>query len=162
MTVKARHRDKILWLWRDAELPENTLLHMDPSDRAAVFAQHSGQQRLNELFRRAQKRRISRNVVRTVAQQKDYMKRVRGNGGARSALKPEGILIMGDYDSHRAVAEQLGILPPREGEFVSVRVAKYGPHHRNARFVTLDGEAWVVAAPSDPSDIAPSLPSHTK
>lgn len=162
MTVKARHRDKILWLWRDAELPENLLLHMDPSDRAAVFAPQSGQQRLNELFRRVQKRRISRNVVRTVARQKDYMKRVRGNGGSRSALKPEGIIIMGDYDSHRAVAQQLGLLPPRDGEFVSVRVARRGPQHRDARHVTLQDESWVVATPSDLSDIAPSLPTHTK
>jgi hypothetical protein len=135
---------------------------MDPSDRAAVFAPQSGQQRLNELFRRAQKRRISRNVVRTVAQQKDYMKRVRGNGGSRSALKPEGILIMGDYDSHRAVAEQLGLLPPHEGEFVSVRVARRRPHHQEAPQVMLDGQAWVVATLEDGPEIAPSLPSHTK
>ncbi|MFJ8791122.1 NaeI family type II restriction endonuclease [Streptomyces sp. NPDC102462] len=162
LTVKAMHRDKILWLWRDAELPENILLHMDPSDRKAVFALRSGQQRLNELFRRVQKRRISRNVVRTVAQQKDYMKRVRGNGGARSALKHEGILIMGDYDSHRAVAEQLGLPAPREGEFVSVRIAKRGPHHQDSPHVVLDGEAWVVATPDDFPTMAPTLPSHTK
>ncbi len=162
LTIKALHRDKIHWLWRDAELPENVLLHMDSSDRDAVFAQRSGQQRLNELFRRVQKRRISRNVVRTVAQQKDYMKRVRGNGGSRSALKPEGILIMGDYDSHRTVAEQLGLLPPREGEFVSVRVARKRPHHQEAPQAMLNGEAWVVATPQDEPVAAPSLPSHTK
>ncbi|MFE9440990.1 NaeI family type II restriction endonuclease [Streptomyces sp. NPDC006602] len=162
LTVKAIHRDKILWLWRDAALPENVLLHMAPSDCAAVFAPQSGQQRLNELFRRAQKRRISRNVVRTVAQQKDYMKRVRGNGGSRSALQPEGILIMGDYDSHRTTAEQLGLLPPREGEFVSVRVARSRPHHQDAPQVVLDGQAWVVATPDDEPETAPSLPSHKK
>lgn len=162
LTVKAIHRDKIFWLWRDAELPENVLLHMNPSDRAAVFAAQSGQQRLNELFRRAQKRRISRNVVRTVAQQKDYMKRVRGNGGSRSALKSEGILIMGDYDSHQAVAEQLGLLTPREGEFISVRVARRRPHHQGAPQVMLDGQAWVIATSEDRPEAAPSLPSHTK
>ncbi|MDQ0581254.1 NaeI family type II restriction endonuclease [Streptomyces rishiriensis] len=162
LTVKARHRDKIFWLWRDAVLPENVLLHMSPADSKAVFAPPSGQQRLNELFRRAQKRRISRNVVRTVAQQKDYMKRVRGNGGARSALKSEGILIMGDYDSHRSVAEQLGLLVPGEGEFISVRVAKRRPHHQDAPYVMLDDDAWVVATAHDIPEAAPSLPSHTK
>ncbi|MEU9327876.1 NaeI family type II restriction endonuclease [Streptomyces canus] len=160
LTVKAIHRDKILWLWRDAELPENVLLHMHPSDRAAVFAPQSGQQRLNELFRRAQKRRISRNVVRTVAQQKDYMKRVRGNGGSRSALKPEGILIMGDYDSHRTVARRLGLPEPGEGEFVSVRVTRAGALHTAIPQIELDGENWVVANENDPPEMAPQLPSH--
>ncbi|KUO20341.1 restriction endonuclease [Streptomyces dysideae] len=160
LTIKAEHRDKILWLWRNAELPENVLLHMNPLDREAVFASKSGQQRLNELFRRVQRRRIGRNVVRTVAQQKDYMKRVRGNGGSRSALRPEGIIIMGDYESHRAVAQRLGILQPREGEFVSVRVARAGTRHRSAPQITLDGETWVVADDSDPAEIAPHLPSH--
>ncbi|MGW2081526.1 NaeI family type II restriction endonuclease [Streptomyces sp. NPDC001939] len=37
LTVKADHRDKIWWLWEDAELPENVLLHMDDMDREAVF-----------------------------------------------------------------------------------------------------------------------------
>ncbi|WP_078898832.1 MULTISPECIES: NaeI family type II restriction endonuclease [Streptomyces] len=162
LTVKAIHRDKIDWLWHDSALPENVLLHMDPCDRDAVFALNSGQQRLNELFRRVQRRRIGRNVVRTVAQQKDYMKRVRGNGGSRSALRAEGILIMGDYDSHRAVAEQLGVLPPREGEFVSVRVAAKRSHHEDASYVILDGQPWVIATPDDPPEMAPSLPSHTR
>ncbi|MEU3343551.1 NaeI family type II restriction endonuclease [Streptomyces sp. NPDC006700] len=161
LTVKAEHRNKILWLWRDRELPENVLLHMDPADRQAVFEPASGQQRLNELFRRAQKRRISRNVVRTVAQQKDYMKRVRGNGGSRSALKPEGILIMGDYESHCAVARQLGLPVPAEGEFISVRVTKRRPHHQEAPHVELNGQAWVVATDDDLPETAPTLPSHT-
>jgi len=162
LTIKAQHRNKILWLWHDAELPENVLLHMSPSDIKAVFAPQSGQQRLNELFRRAQTRLISRSVVRTVAQQKDYMKRVRGNGGARSALRPEGIIIMGDYDSHRAVAKQLGLIPPREGEFVSARVIHAHECHQSTPRVTLDGRSWVVADKNDPPEMAPRLPPHTK
>ncbi len=122
LTIKADHRDKIKWMWRDEDLPENVLLHMNAIDRDAMFTASSGQRRLNELFRRVQKRRIGRNVVRTVAQQKDYMKRVRGNGGSRSALRAEGILIMGDYASHREIAGRLGLPLPDEGEFVSARV----------------------------------------
>ncbi|MEU3519722.1 NaeI family type II restriction endonuclease [Streptomyces sp. NPDC006654] len=162
LTIKAAHRDKIHWLWRDEPLPENVLLHMDATDRDAVFAAGSGQQRLNELFRRAQKRRIGRNVVRTVAQQKDYMKRVRGNGGSRSALRPEGILIMGDYASHRMVAGRLGLPLPEQGEFVSARVAPSGPQHGDAPRVSLDGTEWVLAQPDDLVVPAPALPSHTR
>ncbi|WP_375540790.1 NaeI family type II restriction endonuclease [Streptomyces sp. TRM64462] len=160
-TIKAEHRSRIAWLWHDAELPENVLLHMPAHDRAAIFSHKSGQARLNELFRRVQNRRIGRNVVRTVAQQKDYMKRVRGNGGSRSALRNEGILIMGDYESHRRIATGLGLPSPREGEFVSTRVAQVPPHETTRRTVVLDGASWACASPDDPLVPAPSLPSHT-
>lgn len=162
LTIKAEHRNKICWLWRDADLPENILLHMNPADRQAVFRAQSGQQRLNELFRRVQKRRIGRNVIRTVAQQKDYMKRVRGNGGCRSALKPEGILIMGDYDSHKRIAADLQVPVPQEGEFVSVRVSavKSAEPDRPAAF--LDGRYWACATKEDPYQSAPELPPHVK
>lgn len=159
LTVKAQYRSRIVWLWHNADLPENVLLHMNPVDREAVFAATSGQQRLNELFRRVQQRRIGRNVVRTVAQQKDYMKRVRGNGGSRSALRPEGILIMGDYESHRRIAEQLSVPAPREGEFVSVRVSPVQPHHRHQPFASIDGSDWAIATPDDPPAMAPKLPT---
>ncbi|UXY32603.1 NaeI family type II restriction endonuclease [Streptomyces sp. HUAS TT20] len=162
LTIKAGQRDKIQWLWRDEELPENVILHMDAADRDAVFAAGSGQRRLNELFRRVQRRRIGRNVVRTVAQQKDYMKRVRGNGGCRSALRPEGILIMGDYASHREIAGRLGLPLPEEGEFVSARVVPARPHHEGAARVPLDGREWVLARPDDAVEPAPALPSHTR
>ncbi|MFD9629516.1 NaeI family type II restriction endonuclease [Streptomyces violascens] len=163
LTIKAAHRNKILWLWHEAELPENVLLHMTEADRKAVFGYSSGQARLNELFRRAQQRRIGRNVVRTVAQQKDYMKRVRGNGGSRSALQQEGILIMGDYDSHKQVAAQLHIPVPREGEFVSVRVAEADlKKGASLPSVVLEGRRWVVASAADAVQPAPSLPTHTR
>lgn len=162
LTIKAEHRDKIEWLWRDAKLPENVLLHMDAADRDAVFTAGAGQRRLNELFRRIQKRCIGRNVVRTVAQQKDYMKRVRGNGGSRSALREEGILIMGDYASHREIAGRLGLPVPDEGEFVSARVVPSQPGHGSASGVFLDGQRWVLAQPGDPVTPAPALPSHTR
>ncbi|GHF99597.1 NaeI family type II restriction endonuclease [Streptomyces filamentosus] len=160
LTVKAQHRDKIAWLWRDAELPENVLLHMDADDRAAVFLSRSGQARLNELFRRVQDRRIGRNVIRTVAQQKDYMKRVRGNGGSRSALRKEGFLIMGEYESHRRIAAKLGVPVPLDGEFVSTRVTEVGPGDPR-RSVLLDDRLWARARPGETPAPGPSLPSHT-
>ncbi|MFE9044270.1 NaeI family type II restriction endonuclease [Streptomyces sp. NPDC007818] len=161
LTVKAQHRDKIAWLWRDAELPENVLLHMNPDDRTAVLDQRSGQARLNELFRRVQDRPIGRNVIRTVAQQKDYMKRVRGNGGSRSALREEGFLIMGDYESHRRIAAGLGVPVPLDGEFVSTRVTEVGPEDpRNS--VMLEGRLWAPARSDEVPAPGPSLPSHTR
>jgi hypothetical protein len=110
------------------------------------------------LFRLAQQRIISRTVVATVAQQEDYMKRIRGNGGSRSSLRPEGIVIIGQYDSHRQIAQTLGVPAPGPGESVSVRLARRRASHGKLPFVTLDGEAWVIAQPEDPAETAPLLP----
>ncbi len=85
------------WLHARAPLQENALIRLPEPDVAAVFALPSGQQRVNELFRRAQRMRVSRTVVATVAMQDDYMKRVRDGGGARDQLRAEGIMIFGDY-----------------------------------------------------------------
>ncbi|MFF9804029.1 NaeI family type II restriction endonuclease [Streptomyces coeruleorubidus] len=158
-TLKAEHRDKILWLWRDVELAENVLLHMSDADREAVFLPQAGQTRLNELFRRLQGRRIGRNAVHTVAQQRDYMKRIRGNGGSRSALRDEGIIILGDYEAHRHIARQLGLPVPREGEFVSARVVPVAPG-AGKPVAEMDGGLWSLASPEDPEHPAPRLPSH--
>jgi len=78
------------------------------------------------LFRLAQRRIISRAVVATVAQQDDDMRRVRGNGGSRGRLRREGIVIFGDYRSHRHAARQLGLaaLTPESGEWISVRLTR--------------------------------------
>lgn len=152
-------RRAIRWLFWGASLPPNVLLQVDEDTRASIFdPKLSGQGRVNQLFRAAQRRRIGRNAVATVAQQDDYMKRVRANGGARSALASEGIIIMGgDYDSHRRIAEILGLEVPQPGEFVSARVH---PAATGEPFTaSLDGSEWRLAMPGDPAVVAPSVPS---
>ncbi|MFF1476132.1 NaeI family type II restriction endonuclease [Streptomyces sp. NPDC058301] len=162
LTVKAEHRNKILWLWHEAELPENVLLHLDTATRHAILSPASGQQRVNELFRRVLNRKIGRGVVRTVAQQSDYMARVReAKGRARTVLREEGILIPGHYSSHQAVARALGAPVPQHGELVSFRVAQAQPRHGDRPSVSLDGREWVLADANDPVERAPFLPKHT-
>ncbi|MET8447058.1 NaeI family type II restriction endonuclease [Streptomyces sp. NPDC005209] len=162
LTIKAEHRDKIFWLWRDAELPENVLLHLDPGTRSAILSPSSGQRRVNELFERVQMKRIGRGVVRTVAQQYDYMARVReAKGRARTVLRERGILIPGHYSKHQAIAHSLGAPVPQNGELVSFRVAQARPHHGNRPKVELDGREWVLADAEDPVEAAPFLPKHT-
>src|SRR6201999_4385162 len=102
---------------------ENVLIRLPEADVTAVFAPSSGQQRVNELFRRAQRMRVSRTVVATVAMQDDYMKRVRDGGGARDQLRGEGIVIFGDYAGDQLLAGALGLPRPGPGEFVSARLA---------------------------------------
>lgn len=159
-TLNALGRRAIAWLFDDAELPENTLLHLPRADVDAILRHSSGQQRVNELFRRAQGRRIGRGVIATVAQQDDYMKRVRGNGGARSALRCEGIVVLGSYDAHRHVARQLGVPESRKGESVSVRLAP--ALETDAHTVELAGQRWRVARAGDASCLGPLLPEVTE
>jgi Restriction endonuclease NaeI len=157
--LSAAGRARVTWIFRGYELPENALLRIPADDVQRIFTcSRYGTKRVDMLFRLAQQRLISRTVVATVAQQEDYMKRVRGNGGSRSSLRPEGIVIIGQYESHRRIAQALGIAVPGPGESVSVRLALRQSRHAGLPFVTLDSGDWVVAQPDDPVETAPVLP----
>ena len=169
-TLNERGRAAVGWLHFRSALPENVLIKLPERDVAAVFALPSGQQRVNELFRRAQQMKVSRTVVATVAMQDDYMKRVRDGGGARDQLRDEGIVIFGDYAGDQLLAAALGLPRPGPGEFVSARLARRPRAAGGAagaangfqmRYIRLDGVDWVLAGPADPSGAAPSLPRFT-
>lgn len=164
LTVKAEHRDKILWLHYKAELPKNVLLHLPEPTRNQILLPggRKGQQRVIELFRRVQNERIGRGAIRTAAQQLDYMARLReGKGRARTVLRDEGILIVGPYSRHQAIARQIGATVPHRGEFVSFRVAEAKAHHGTRPRAELDGRQWVLADADDPAEVAPQLPKVT-
>lgn len=149
-------RRAIRWLFHRAPLPPNVLLHLHRPTVDKIMEMTHGTKRLNELFRVALGRRVGRGVVATVARQEDYMKRVRKNGGSRTALKPEGIIILGQYSAHGAIAESLGVPVPGSGESVAVRVA---PASGMAPGVAaIDGAFWRVAGPADAVTTAPELP----
>jgi hypothetical protein len=160
--IKAIHRDKIFWLWRQAALPENVLLHLNPAtrDKILIPGKRMGQRRVNQLFRLVHSRRIGRGVVRTVAQQHDYMARVREGspGRARPKLREEGIIILGDYKSHQDVARSLGGPVPEKGEFVAFKIGHAGPRHAELPQAELNGEFWVVVDSDVQVGPAPQLP----
>ncbi|MHA7271190.1 NaeI family type II restriction endonuclease [Arthrobacter sp. HLT1-20] len=140
-TLNALGRSRVQWLFKDAPMQPNILLQLPEDQVARIFAPKSGQARVNELFRVATNMRISRNIIATVAQQNDFMKRVRENGGARSTLRAEGYLILGgDYTAQTAVAQALGCVVPEPGELVSVRVGPVDYVMENS--VELDGQLW--------------------
>ncbi|MFI6325531.1 NaeI family type II restriction endonuclease [Nonomuraea sp. NPDC050556] len=158
-------KQAVRWLFHDKPLPENALLHMAPDDVAAIYAKRSGQQRLNELARRAQGKLLTRNVVATVATAndpkpyKDPLKRLRNNGGARTQLRAEGIIVLGQFKNHCDIARQLELPVPGPSEFVSIRLAPRGPQHYGAPFVEIGGQEWVAASKDDPVVEAPMLPN---
>jgi hypothetical protein len=158
-------RARIRWLEQSGQLAENVLLGLPAGQRDAIFGARSargsqhGQQRVNELFRQIQGRIITRTVLETVAQQDDSMKRARGNGGARTILQPEGILVIGHQDNDPMVARDLGLPVPRKGEFIAARVVPVGLSGQQGQPVAeIAGERWVVAAPDDPPHPAPVIP----
>ena len=165
--LSERGRAAVCWLQARAPLQENALIRLPGRDVDAIFAQPSGQQRVNELFRRAQRMRVSRTVVATVAMQDDYMKRVRGGGGARDQLRDEGIVIFGDYAGDQVLAAALGLPRPGPGEFVSARLVPRAPGPAGpgaagdrvyARVIRLEGADWLLASAADPAAPAPALP----
>jgi hypothetical protein len=144
-TLNEAGRAAVVWLHRARPMPPNVLLQLDRNDVDAIFRASAlvAQNRVNELFRRAVGRRVGRAAVATIAyHQKDPMKRVRANGGARDYLAPEGLVILnGDYRWQRDAAKALGIEVPRSGEFVSAYVAPADVNWPGAR-VEIMGQLW--------------------
>jgi len=146
------------WLYQESELPPNVLLQIPKADVDHIMEPRSGAERIRRLFRTVQGQRIGRGVVATVAQQADYMKRIRGNGGARSQLREEGIIILGQYEAHREIARQLGLPIPGKGESVSARITPTSS--ANPDTFSLGDTCWCLALDNDPVVPAPELPSQ--
>lgn len=153
-SITTKGRQHIVWLFDNASLPPNILLQLPRPMVDRIMSLPSGQKRIDEIFRAAQRMRIGRGVIATLGQQDDYMKRVRGNRGSRTRLKSEGILILGDYEAHRRVAKELNIPIPQRGEFVSVRVVR--ATSSDSDVTQVDGQWWRVATDSDPIEPAPA------
>lgn len=149
---------QVTWLWRDVTLDENLLLHLPPPTVNRIFAHtgpRNGQKRINELFRSVTRRIIRREVVLTVAQQKDGPRR------ARMAREPkqlgrEGILVLGHYEWDVRVARLLGLPVPRSGEWVSARVAPADGDSPNA--FEAQGQWWRLAEADEWVPPAPTVP----
>ncbi|MDG4668623.1 NaeI family type II restriction endonuclease [Mycobacterium sp. 236(2023)] len=156
-------RGRIRRLWVDHPgLAPNLFHQLDAVTRDAIFAAKSargsqhGQARVNELFRRVHGQIVRRAELATVAQQDDFMKRARGNGGARSALRAEGILVLGHQENDPLVARALGLPVPRKGELVAARVIPAQPH-RDDPVAEVAGDVWAVARSGDEIVPAPEV-----
>jgi hypothetical protein len=164
--LKAADRARIRWLWPDhGRLASNLFLLLSPEERERIFnararrGSKNGQARVNELFRTVQGRIVRRAELATVAQQDDFMKRARADGGARTQLRPEGILVLGHQDNDPSVALALGLPVPRKGEFVSARVV-VDPAATRRRGFAVDYQWWVLAEPEDLAVEAPIVPKR--
>jgi hypothetical protein len=117
-SISKAGRDRIHWILQDEAYPENFWQNLCPELRRKIISPSSGTGRIDALFRYVQNRPISRVLVLGVAQQKDAMKRLRKNGGARDSLARDGIaLLSGNYDS--ALIKALKLQTCEKDEFIS-------------------------------------------
>lgn len=122
-SVSAQGFANIFWLLQDQPYPANFWRTIPPDAIDRIFAGRTGNQRMATLFREVQHQPMTRDVVQAVAQQQDFMRRIRSDNGrgTRDLLAREGILLLsGHYDAPLIAALDL---PPCSGsEFVSHRV----------------------------------------
>jgi len=117
-TISAAAASNIWWLLYRQPYPPNFWEVLPVDERKAILAAGAGTARIAALFEKVQKRPISRLQVQALAQQHDYMKRIRRNGGARDLLAPKGIaLLWGQRD--RELIEALKLGPVLADEFIS-------------------------------------------
>jgi len=153
-TLNGPGRAAVRWLWKDAPMPANILLQLPRPAVDDIFTRRFGTQRTNQLFRLAEGKLVHRSAVRTVAMQLDDQKRVRTNGGARSALAPEGYIILsGTRDGHKQIAAGLGVPVPGPREYISVRIVPTAP----GTGTEIKGGYWRRATPGESSPVPAPL-----
>jgi hypothetical protein len=120
--VSKEGRSNILWLVERAPLPPSKWEGIDMMEFRALRRMRGGTRRAAEFFRRNLGKKIHRSVIQSLLfDQDDYMKRLRGNGGARDVLAPEGIaLLSGTFDAGKI--REIGLSSLQSDEFVAVRI----------------------------------------
>ena len=104
-------------------IPPNYWRTISGEAATTIAAQPTGNERVTALFREVLDRPIPRDVIEATARQKDFMRRIRADGGrgTRDLLANEGILLLsGKYDAALITALELGPVPG--GDFISHRV----------------------------------------
>ena len=116
-------RRNIMWLVEDVPYPPSRWEGIDMEHFRTLRKIEPGELRAAEFFKKYIGRVIHRSIVQALLyDQLDYMKRLRGNGGARDILEPEGILLLnGTKKKDRAIALTSDIKLLKD-ESVAVRV----------------------------------------
>lgn len=119
-SVSAAGAATIHWLLVNEPYPPSFWSELGTPKTQAIMRGRTGNERVAALFRQVQRKIVDRDILQAVAQQKDYMKRLRKNGGARDQLADEGIAVLsGKYDS--ALIAKLGLPPASGDEFISLQ-----------------------------------------
>lgn len=152
-TINERGRKEIAWLFKDAPLPPNLILSLQPAIRDKVLASKTGQKRITELFRQVRGVPVGRTTSQTIAQQLDPMKRVRD---ARKELNEEGIAILGHQNDSKRIALALGLPIPRKGELISVRLI-WVPEGTLGPTAEIEGKRYAISDSDEPTEPLPPI-----
>lgn len=120
-SVSSAGFQNILWIAEGIPFPPSRWHGIDMLRFRALRRMRGGARRAAAFFRENLRRPIHRSIVQSLLfDQDDYMKRLRGNGGARDELIPEGIaLLSGAFD--KALIEALALPHTDRDEMVSVK-----------------------------------------
>lgn len=112
--------ENILWLVEAAPMPQSHWQGIDMEEFRELRKMRGGSRRAATFFSRHLRKPVHRSVVQALLyDQDDYMKRLRGNQGARDILRTQGIaLLSGFYDT--ALLAELGIVGVAADEMISV------------------------------------------
>lgn len=119
-SVSALGFANIFWLLNRHHYPPNFWRTVAADVVNRIFSGKTGNERMTNLFREVQKQPITRDVVQAVAQQQDFMRRIRSDNGrgTRDRLAREGILLLsGQYDAQ--IIHRLGLPKCSGSEFIS-------------------------------------------
>lgn len=117
-SISKKGLEGVLWLLRNHPYPENFWQSLAADIRRQITSPAGGTERVANLFRLIQNRPVSRSIVQGLTQQKDYMKRIRRNGGARDQLARESIAILwGQKDGE--LIRKMGLPKCGASEFIS-------------------------------------------
>jgi hypothetical protein len=120
VSVSVFGHQNIHWVFDDESYPPSIWSQIGEAKTQAIMRGISGTERVAMLFRQVQGTPIHRDTVQAVAQQKDYMKRLRTNGGARDVLADEGIAILsGKFDA--SLIKKLGLETLTRDQFISFK-----------------------------------------
>lgn len=119
--VLSRALQHVMWLVEAEPLPKNHWVGLDMARFRELRKMSGGTKRACQFFKENLRVPIHRSVVEALLfDQKDYMKRLRENGGARDALKKEGIVLLsGSYDSK--VISSLELTDTARDEFIAAK-----------------------------------------
>ncbi len=119
--------EHILWIVNGRRFPVSRWEGIDMARFRELRKVQGGAKRAAMFFRENLGRPTHRLIVQALLfDQDDYMKRLRGNGGARDILKTEGIaLLSGAYDTQQITS--IALPPVARDEVISARLQPTSP-----------------------------------